>query len=784
MANYNVDIGVKVRGEQLKKFADQLKQTQKQVDGVNRFLDTFRKQNIRVNESISNLNSQLGKAKSTFQSATIGTKQQVQAAKDLLVANENLNKGLIQQQKLLDDLSGATARKSAADNKKLQEGLLKLETKQTRKLEQRFGMQQEFQQEFKDEIKAINQQRKEENKLLQKNVQQTKQSVAAEIKKKFSIMASHKTRNAAFKQSVREFELENRINKVLERRKQLQQKRTRNQGAVSNAVIGGAFPLLFGQGLGASFGGALGGFTGGRMKGKDGSGGQFGFAFSLLGTVIGAQFDRLAQSARELGEALRNPIKNMDMLVTKMGQANTPFGDTVETLKSLGLEAVAADQVLNNFNKTFGTNKTQLSQLGEESVRFTNELAKLGTGITLFIAGPLTFFLEKINAALGFQTVDEIRDKARAQAIKEKRIELGILRPDGSRGPLFAFKQLFEGKIRDMPDVKERSFELFERDMNAAGLGGQAGTRDFSNENLQRIIKERREFELSSLNKQLEIEQKSLGFRSEDIKVLKQRMDLLKIVEKIKVKELVNTEIMTDEQKRAHEFALDKLEIERQISEELLKQAIIMADPMKAAIVDLNKEMTKLNDLRFQTVEFARAFGNAFENSFKGIIKGTMSVQDAFRNMFSRIADHFLDMAARMIANRLTRGLISFVGNSFLGGLGGGDGGLNLDAMSLYSNSGGPTMLDFGGQYASGGRPPVGRASLVGERGPELFVPDRAGTIIPNHGMGGTNIVVNVDASGSSVEGDEQQGRELGRMISVAIQSELIKQKRPGGMLA
>jgi hypothetical protein len=88
--------------------------------------------------------------------------------------------------------------------------------------------------------------------------------------------------------------------------------------------------------------------------------------------------------------------------------------------------------------------------------------------------------------------------------------------------------------------------------------------------------------------------------------------------------------------------------------------------------------------------------------------------------------------------------------------------------------------------FANGGRPPVGKPSIVGERGPEIFVPTTAGTIIPNNKMGGTtnNIVVNVDASGSSVEGDEEQGRELGRMISVAIQSELIKQKRPGGMLA
>ena len=79
------------------------------------------------------------------------------------------------------------------------------------------------------------------------------------------------------------------------------------------------------------------------------------------------------------------------------------------------------------------------------------------------------------------------------------------------------------------------------------------------------------------------------------------------------------------------------------------------------------------------------------------------------------------------------------------------------------------------------------KTSIVGERGPELFVPTTAGTIIPNNKMGGmgssTNIIVNVDASGSAVEGDEE-GRALGVALSAAIESELIKQKRPGGLLA
>ncbi len=49
-------------------------------------------------------------------------------------------------------------------------------------------------------------------------------------------------------------------------------------------------------------------------------------------------------------------------------------------------------------------------------------------------------------------------------------------------------------------------------------------------------------------------------------------------------------------------------------------------------------------------------------------------------------------------------------------------------------------------EFADGGDPPVGKASIVGERGPELFVPRTAGTIIPNHalaGMGGQTINYN-----------------------------------------
>ena len=53
-------------------------------------------------------------------------------------------------------------------------------------------------------------------------------------------------------------------------------------------------------------------------------------------------------------------------------------------------------------------------------------------------------------------------------------------------------------------------------------------------------------------------------------------------------------------------------------------------------------------------------------------------------------------------------------------------------------------------------------------------MPRTAGTIVPNHAMGGANVTVNVDASGSSVQGDGSSAQQLGKAIGAAVQAELI----------
>ena len=54
-------------------------------------------------------------------------------------------------------------------------------------------------------------------------------------------------------------------------------------------------------------------------------------------------------------------------------------------------------------------------------------------------------------------------------------------------------------------------------------------------------------------------------------------------------------------------------------------------------------------------------------------------------------------------------------------------------------------------------------------------------------GGGNTNIGVNVNVEGGGQGGsrmDEDQAKALGNMVSIAVQDELHRQKRPGGILS
>lgn len=179
----------------------------------------------------------------------------------------------------------------------------------------------------------------------------------------------------------------------------------------------------------------------------------------------------------------------------------------------------------------------------------------------------------------------------------------------------------------------------------------------------------------------------------------------------------------------------------------------------------------------------------AFAGALIDTVTGAQTAQEAFANFLRSVANMLADTAKKMIAQYIAIGVARmFAGmpgfNSPAASPGGSAGvaGIGGGMTNPFGNT-----SSFGvpfGVRANGGPVSSGQPYLVGERGPEMFVPGAQGNIVPNNAMGGgASVTVNVDASGSSVEGDGNQAAQLGKAIGIAVQQELIKQKRPGGLL-
>ena len=222
----------------------------------------------------------------------------------------------------------------------------------------------------------------------------------------------------------------------------------------------------------------------------------------------------------------------------------------------------------------------------------------------------------------------------------------------------------------------------------------------------------------------------------------------------------------------------DKLQNEASYLRKELEQLRITLDPTSIEFQNLGYLIDEINNslneipfrelnIGFEEVEDnLKALKEALENFDKGFqdaMSKAIDTTDDFQKLGSKAFDGFADTLtdalmtgkanfkdfARSLLADLLRIIIRqkvalALQKAFEVGSGISSGGIGTAVSSF-----------FGGFFANGGRPPINRPSIVGERGTELFVPDTAGTIIPNNeikGMGGTtniNFTINtVDARG------------------------------------
>jgi TP901 family phage tail tape measure protein len=132
---------------------------------------------------------------------------------------------------------------------------------------------------------------------------------------------------------------------------------------------------------------------------------------------------------------------------------------------------------------------------------------------------------------------------------------------------------------------------------------------------------------------------------------------------------------------------------------------------------------------------FRGGFQAAMEGDFKGWFRNWLT--DRFAKSFEDALNKLADVFSKALANALDQGgqpgggnWLQSLGNAFASAFGLGDAGAG--ASGAVPSFGEISIPGFAG----GGRPPLGRVSIIGEEGPELWVPDGPGTIIPNHEVG------------------------------------------------
>lgn len=135
-----------------------------------------------------------------------------------------------------------------------------------------------------------------------------------------------------------------------------------------------------------------------------------------------------------------------------------------------------------------------------------------------------------------------------------------------------------------------------------------------------------------------------------------------------------------------------------------------ISDAMQLAI----DAMPTLDEL---ITNFTRGAMSSFTDAFTDAVTGAKSFADAVKDMARSVINSLIKM---LVQYYITKPLFDAI-TSFLPSGGGGGGGGSTSTAS----------------FAVGGPASAGRPAIVGENGPELFVPSTGGQVIPNGRMGG-----------------------------------------------
>ena len=170
--------------------------------------------------------------------------------------------------------------------------------------------------------------------------------------------------------------------------------------------------------------------------------------------------------------------------------------------------------------------------------------------------------------------------------------------------------------------------------------------------------------------------------------------------------------------------------------------------------------------IKYQFESIRKTISNSMEDAFMSMVDGTKKPIEAFKSMASAIIKElFKVLVVQRIVGSFGTGTTA--GTGILGALSTAFPGLNTIA----------------GAKANGGTVSGGRPYLVGEKGPELMVPGRTGTVVPNDQLSGGGVTVNqtINISTGVAQTVRSEIRALMPQIADNAKAAVLDAKRRGG---
>ena len=206
-------------------------------------------------------------------------------------------------------------------------------------------------------------------------------------------------------------------------------------------------------------------------------------------------------------------------------------------------------------------------------------------------------------------------------------------------------------------------------------------------------------------------------------KILDQEAKALDIIDQ---KRIAAKQLPADQQGRVNKQLDEQVAAIKKLTDEYVLGAVIR---VKSTQDEQNTFAFGWDKAYKQYAENAVNYATIGQTAFTSVTNAMGSALDqfvangkvSFSSLATSIISDLMKIWLKMQATQLLSMGLGF-GKSLFGGAGGG---ANLSSI-----------VNMTGGMADGGNPPVGMATLVGERGPELFIPNQSGTIIPNNQLG------------------------------------------------